>query len=257
MFVSARSFEEYRAMFSLTDRDLSLRILDCPGGAAGFVAGAGERGIDAVAVDPRYGPDRKTLGTLALRENEHKHRELLEHREDFVWTWFDGPEQYTRLRSHSARVFDADIRTRPERYVDGALPDLPFPDRSFDLVLSSHLLFSYGRQLNEDFHRRSLLELVRLSRWQVRIYPLFLHLDFKRYPALDRMRAMLAGYGVTSRVERVEYAFFRGEPEALILECAERSALPKDEPEPVADTGSHDPVRWRHLESPARSGGLP
>ncbi|MFB8766968.1 methyltransferase [Nocardiopsis alba] len=257
MFVSARSFEEYRAMFSLTDRDLSLRILDCPGGAAGFVAGAGERGIDAVAVDPVYGSDRERLGELTLKENEHKHQELLERREDFVWTWFDGPEQYTRSRSRAARAFAADIGKRSERYVAGSLPRLPFAERSFDLVLSSHLLFSYGRQLSEDFHRRSLLELVRVSRWQVRLYPLFLHADTRRYPALDRMRAMLAGYGVTSRVERVEYAFFRGEPEALILECAERSALPKDEPEPVADTGSHDPVRWRHLESPARSGGLP
>lgn len=33
MLVSARSFDEYRAMFALTDRDLDQRILDCPGGA--------------------------------------------------------------------------------------------------------------------------------------------------------------------------------------------------------------------------------
>ena len=32
-----------------------------------------------------------------------------------------------------------------------ALPDLPFPDDAFDLVLSSHLLFTYADRLDADF----------------------------------------------------------------------------------------------------------
>ncbi|MFC9085922.1 methyltransferase domain-containing protein [Nocardiopsis dassonvillei] len=249
MFISARTFEEYRAMFALADHDLSLRILDCPGGAAGFVAAAGARGTDAVAVDPQYGPGRENLGELALRENEHKHAELVDGGTDFVWTWFEGPEQYTRLRSESARAFARDIAARPDRYVEGSLPHLPFPDRSFDLVLSSHLLFSYGAQMDEDFHRQALLELVRVSRWQVRLYPLFLHADFRRYPALEAMREALAAYGVASRVEPVDYAFDPGDEEMLVLECAERGALPAREPDPASEARNHDPVRWRHLDS--------
>jgi hypothetical protein len=247
LFVSARSFEEYRAMFALSEHDLSLSVLDCPGGAASFVATAGARGVDAVAVDPQYGPDRERLGQLALRENEHKHAELFDGGTEFVWTWFEGPEHYTRLRSESAREFTGDIAARPDRYVEGSLPHLPFPDRSFDLVLSSHLLFSYGAQMDEDFHRDALLELVRLSRWQVRLYPLFQHADFQRYPALEAMREMLAGCGVSSRVEGVDYAFVPGDQEMLVLECAERRALPLREPDPGAAERHHDPVRWRHL----------
>lgn len=234
-------------MFSLSDEDLALRVLDCPGGAASFVAEAGARGTDAVAVDPQYGPGREELGPLALRENEHKHADLVERAGDFVWTWFEDPGQYTRLRSRSARAFSADIAARPERYVLGSLPRLPFRDRSFDLVLSSHLLFSYGEQLDEDWHRDALLELVRLSRWQVRLYPLFRHADSRRYPALDAMRVMLAGHGVSSRVERVKYAFAPGDEEMLVLECADRADLPRASGD-RASLRASDPVRWRHLD---------
>jgi hypothetical protein len=31
--LSSRSFEEYRSIFSMSDEDLGLRILDCPGAA--------------------------------------------------------------------------------------------------------------------------------------------------------------------------------------------------------------------------------
>ncbi len=231
-------------MFALSDHDLTSRILDCPGGAASFTAEAGARGFDVTAVDPEYGVDRGKLAELALSENEHKHANLVERASDFVWTWFEDPGQFTRLRSESARRFGADLTARPERYVEGSLPDLPFPDRSFDLVLSSHLLFSYGRQLDEEFHREALLELVRLSRREVRLYPLFQHTDFTRYPWLDRTREFLADCGVPSRVERVEYAFDPGDEEMLVLECADRGDLPRR----AGSRDQHDPVRWRHLD---------
>ena len=52
--VSARSFEEYRAMFALTDADLCGRVLDRPGGGASFAASARQRGTEVFAVDPVY-----------------------------------------------------------------------------------------------------------------------------------------------------------------------------------------------------------
>jgi len=73
--VSARSFEEYLAMFNLDDADLTGRVLDCPGGAASFAAEAGARGVDVLAVDPVYAADHAWLGehgkSEALRGNRH------------------------------------------------------------------------------------------------------------------------------------------------------------------------------------------
>ncbi|MFB7663664.1 methyltransferase domain-containing protein [Kitasatospora sp. NPDC056138] len=256
MLVSARSFDEYRAMFALSDHDLSLRILDCPGGAANFVAVAGARGTDAVAVDPqygggrnRYGEGRDALGALVLREIEHKHAFLVENAANFVWTWFGDVERYTRLRAQAARTFAADLAARPDRYVAGALPHLPFADRSFDLVLSSHLLFSYGAQLDEDFHLSALLELARVAARQVRLFPLLLHTSDERYGALDRIREELACHGIPTRLEQVDYEFQPGGNEALVLECGGHRPPPRTAPGARPAAGGFDPVRWRHLDA--------
>ncbi|GAA2155934.1 hypothetical protein GCM10009760_56360 [Kitasatospora kazusensis] len=248
MLVSARSFAEYRAMFALSDDDLSLRVLDCPGGAASFVALAGARGTDAVAVDSQYGQGRDRLGELVLREIEHKHAELAANASSFVWTWFGDVERYTRLRASAARTFAADLAARPDRYVAGSLPGLPFADRSFDLVLSSHLLFSYGAQLDESFHLAALLDLARVARHQVRLFPVLLHTSDQRYGALDRLREKLAGHGIPTRLQQVDYEFQPGGNETLVLDCGAYRPPPRPDPaaRPVAATT--DPVRWRHLE---------
>ncbi|MFJ2187237.1 hypothetical protein ACIOJE_04625 [Kitasatospora sp. NPDC087861] len=250
MLVSARSFDEYRAMFALTDRDLDQRILDCPGGAASFTAEAGRRGVDTVAVDPEYAHHREQLGVLAEREVRHKHADLVREAPNHVWTWFGDPERYTRLRTASARDFTADIAARPDRYVAGSLPHLPFATRSFDLVLSSHLLFSYGARLDEDFHLAALFELARVARREVRLFPVLLHSGTTRYGPLERVRERLAGDGVPSRLERVAYEFQPGGDEMLVLSCAGYRPPVRTGPpgpgDPVA--GVVDPVRWRHRE---------
>jgi len=55
--------------------------------------------------------------------------------------------------------------------VSGALPKLPFPDDSFDLTLVSYFLFAYQDRLSYEFHRDSILEIMRVTRGEARIYP--------------------------------------------------------------------------------------
>ena len=54
----------------------------------------------------------------------------------------------------------------------GRLPSLPFPDEHFDLTLVSYLLFVYEDQLDYDFHKQSLLEIMRVTRGEARLYPI-------------------------------------------------------------------------------------
>ncbi|GLU48642.1 class I SAM-dependent methyltransferase [Nocardiopsis ansamitocini] len=248
MLVSARSYDEYRAMFALTDEDLSQRVLDCPGGAADFTAVASARGGDALAVDPQYALGRD-LGPLVLREIQYKHADLAATADAHVWTWFGDADRYTRLRLRSARTFSADLATRPERYLAAALPSLPFADRSFDLVLSSHLLFSYGATLDEAFHLAALLELARVARKQVRLFPVVLHTSNRPYPALDRLRQRLHDSTIPTRLEPVGYEFQPGGNQVLILDCTHHDPLPGTT---AAIHTPHliDPTRWRHLETP-------
>ncbi|MFD4397437.1 class I SAM-dependent methyltransferase [Kitasatospora sp. NPDC058478] len=254
MLVSARSFDEYRAMFALTDGDLApgRRILDCPGGAAAFTAEAGRRGIDAVAVDREYAHHREDLGVLVERETRHKRDQLVREAPEFVWTWYGDPDRLTRQWIANARDFQADIAARPDRYVAGSLPELPFADDSFDLVLSSHLLFSYGNRLDGDFHLAALLELARIARREVRLFPVMVYDTGVRYGELDGLRQHLDALGIPSHVERVDYEFQPGDNELLVLSCADYRPLARAGA-PGADAsvpGAADPVRWRHRENP-------
>src|SRR6266478_3034987 len=75
------------------------------------------------------------------------------------------------LRKRASTIFLSDYKTHPERYVAGELPRLGFADRDFDLTLVSYFLFAYQDQLGYEFHRESILEIMRVTRDEARIYP--------------------------------------------------------------------------------------
>jgi ubiquinone/menaquinone biosynthesis C-methylase UbiE len=75
------------------------------------------------------------------------------------------------LRERAAAIFFADFQIHRERYVAGQLPRLPFADSEFDLTLVSYLLFAYQDRFDYEFHRSSILEIMRVTRGEARIYP--------------------------------------------------------------------------------------
>jgi SAM-dependent methyltransferase len=237
VLISARSFAEYTAMFALTEADLSGAVLDCPGGAASFTATALARGFDVTAVDPAYVGGEgalQVLGEHAASEAERGHAFLLAHAHRFVWTYFQDPAEQLRQRIAAAAEFAASVLTDPQRYVPGALPHLPFPDRSFDLVLCSHLLFTYSDRLDAELHLAALREMARVSRKEVRIFPLLGHVDGKPYPHLVHLREALTGDGISSHVRQVDYEFQQGGDEMLVLTLSAGPADSTDEDRDIA-----------------------
>ncbi len=214
--ISARPLAEYRGMFDLRDADLAGRILDCPGGGASFVAEATARGVDAIAVDPAYSRSAAELAPLVLEEVDRGNRYVIDNPDLYVWTFFRDAGHHRELRREGARRFAEHYALDPERYIPAELPDLPFADDAFDLVLSSYLLFTYADRLDDDFHLRALREMARVARREVRAYPL---LDIRAvpYPRLDRLRARLGAAGVDSEVRGVPYEFQAGATTMLVL----------------------------------------
>lgn len=94
------------------------------------------------------------------------------------------------------------------RYLDHALPKLPFADGEFDLALCSHFLFTYSEAYSEAFHMEAVLELRRVAR-EVRIFPL-LNLDGAPSPHVEPICASLRDTGVDVSIQRVPYEFQRG-----------------------------------------------
>ncbi|MCT0213153.1 MULTISPECIES: class I SAM-dependent methyltransferase [unclassified Synechococcus] len=174
-----RSAAECLEMYGLAPAQwLGASVLDCPGGPGSLAAVLGEVGLDVTAVDPWYGAspeclDRQARGDIALAMEQIAAA-------DHLAAGFDL-KAYRTEKHRALEAFLADYGRRPQRYVQAALPVLPFADASFDLVLSGHLLFSYapldvgGLMPTGGFdfawHRRAIAELMRVCRREVRIYP--------------------------------------------------------------------------------------
>jgi hypothetical protein len=214
--ISARSFAEYRAMFALADSDLSGSVLDCPGGASSFTASANRAGASVIAADPVYARPRPALAALAVAEVERGSAHTEAGADRYVWDFYGDPGGHARVRRTSAEAFSRDLIAHPARYVPASLPRLPFPDGQFDLVLSSHFLFTYADRLDLEFHRAALRELHRVARREVRVFPL-LEQGGRPVPAL--LSGLLAALGIPHRIQRVDYEFQRGGNEMLVLDA--------------------------------------
>src|SRR5690606_36840091 len=100
------------------------------------------------------------------------------------------------------------------RYRAGSLPILPFPDKTFDLVLSANLLFLYSDQLSTDFHVEGVRELLRVSRGELRLYPL-VGLDGKKSVHLKPVLQMLEDEGHAYEIETVRNEILKGSNQML------------------------------------------
>ena len=172
-----RTLAEYINMFDL---DLSLwkgsKILDCAAGPASFVAEANKLGIHAIGCDPLYANDLELLIEQGRFDLERNIKFLAGYSDSISNSFYpsiDVRKEYATLALNKF-LKDYPKGVEENRYIAAKLPKLPFDTESFDLVLNSYLLFTYSKIIKEfdyQFHLDSILELFRVSRREVRIYP--------------------------------------------------------------------------------------
>jgi hypothetical protein len=207
MLVSSRSYDEYVAMFALTEADLSGSVLDCSAGAASFVTLARAKGTTAYALDPVYASPRDQLAT-AVREDLDRGSGIAEqHADRFVWDWYGSREARDRMRRAAGARFLAAITSCPQWFVAGELPRLPLRDGAVDLTLCSHLLFTWADQLGAEWHRAAVVELVRVSRREVRIFPTVMQGRGEPVPFLPELLSALGEAGLVAVERPVPYRF--------------------------------------------------
>jgi hypothetical protein len=214
MLVTSRSFAEYEAMFDLSGVDLTGSILDCCAGGSSFAAESPAR---VVAVDPVYALAPAALATRVRAAIPHGDRIIDEHPDRFEWGWYGSPANRLRLRTAAAEAFLADLHGRPGRYLAGALPHLPLASGGFDLVLCSHLLFTWSDRLGEDWHRRAIAELIRVARREVRVFPVVVQGTGEPVPFLDALRDGIHAAGHGTQLRGVPYRFQRGAHHMLVI----------------------------------------
>jgi SAM-dependent methyltransferase len=171
--ITGRTFEEYVAFFDLDAEMMKkMRVLDCPSGASSFIAEAKSRGIAAQGCDILYCYDRDALRLQGEKSIEKVYSDT-SWMADNNFAFYHSIERHKEHRIGSLEAFCADYNTRDYWFAE--LPKLPYADDSFDLVLSSHLLFVYDDRLDLAFHEASITEMLRISK-EVRIFPL---VDYK------------------------------------------------------------------------------
>lgn len=210
-----RSFGEYQRMFALTDADMGLRILGCADGPASFNAAATRRGMRVTSCDPMYRCEAAEIRQRIAATYDTVLEQTRKNAAEFVWTAITSVEELGAMRMAAMTEFldDYDRGKEEGRYLDAALPALPFAGGSFDVALCSHFLFLYSTQLGQTFHRAALDELCRVAA-EVRIFPL-LALGGYRSPLVEENVERLRGAGFELTVERVPYEFQRGGNEMM------------------------------------------
>jgi SAM-dependent methyltransferase len=227
-----RTFAEYMWMFNLDPSQLrDLKILDCPSGASSFVAEAsGEHHVGtAVGCDLLYGNNNlKSLEKRGKKDLEYMLERLSLVPDFYDWNMYTSVEDLGRARSTSLRRFLSDYESKQciangnkknNRYIQAELPKLPFDDKSFDLVLSSNLLFYYHNMLDYSFHLESILELLRVTSKELRIFPVQ-RPDSSLPDYFDRLMEDINVHmqkRVSFRIEKVKYEFRRGVNKMLVI----------------------------------------
>ncbi|MGB0664212.1 MAG: SAM-dependent methyltransferase [Pontibacterium sp.] len=212
-----RSFAEYQRMFGLTKGDLSKRILGCGDGPASFNAELTAQGGHVVSVDPTYVFDAKQL---AERIDE-VYAEIMPQMEatqgKYIWDDIASVAALGEVRMAAMQQFLADFEQgkTDQRYLAGALPNLPFDDDTFDLALCSHFLFLYSEQVDQEAHIAAMCELVRVAK-EVRVYPL-VTLKGELSPYLNPVMEALAAQGCECELVESEYRFQQGATQVLVV----------------------------------------
>jgi hypothetical protein len=214
-----RTYFEYLRMFDLNESDLKRgAVLDCAAGPSSFSAEAHKLGFQVTACDTLYHVPAEELAKKGRADIEHTFQKVDDVPHLYVWKYYKDRDEIIGLRHQALEVFIGDFPQgcRAGRYLQADLPKLPFSDRKFSRVLSSHFLFLYGDRLSEEFHLASLKEMARVSSGEVRVYPLQ-GLDAKPYPHMDEVLAHLRADGIRAEIVPTPFEFQRGSNKIMRL----------------------------------------
>lgn len=223
--VTPRPLPAYRDMFLLDDHELLAGpILDCPAGASPFAAQVRARGGEVVSVDPAYAAPvelvaraRADVARIVAWQRTHP--------DGFDWTYLGSPDAMGELWAAAVAEFAADFAIDSTRYVAAALPRLPFRDNQFALTVSGFLLFVYPDLLDLDDHRDALLELARVTRGEVRVFPLH-DTTGEPYTRLADLRRALRERGVATEIRATDCSYAPQPGSDRMLVCRRVRAVP-------------------------------
>lgn len=219
-----RNLEEYQNMFLLSDKDLQSKILGCGDGPSSFNFEVTQQNGNITSIDPIY---QFTKDEIQQRIDETSlvvSEQLRQNQKDFIWKNIKSVDELIEIRLSAMNSFinDYEDGKKENRYIHNELPKLLFESDSFDLVLSSHFLFLYSEHFDLQFHIDSILEMYRVSKKEVRIFPL-LNLKNEKSEYLEPILKILDDKGFETKIVKTNYEFQKGANKMLTIKVHNRT----------------------------------
>jgi hypothetical protein len=213
-----RNLEEYQNIFQLSKEDLQSKILGCGDGPSSFNFEATAQNANITSIDPIYQFAKDEIQQRIDETSPVVGEQLKQNQNDFIWKNIKSVDELIDIRLTAMDNFINDYENgkKEKRYIHNELPKLSFENDSFDLVLSSHFLFLYSEHFNLQFHIDSILEMCRVSKKEVRIFPL-LNLKNEKSEHLEPILKILNDGGFETKIITTNYEFQKGANEMLSI----------------------------------------
>jgi len=221
-----RNLKEYKKMFLLSQKDLqSKKILGCGDGPSSFNFEVTQLQGNITSIDPIYQFTKDEIQTRIDEISSVVSEQLRKNQNDFIWKNIQSVDELIniRLTAMSNFINDYENGKNEKRYIHQELPKLSFENDSFDVVLSSHFLFLYSEHFDLQFHIDSILEMCRVSKDEVKIFPL-LDLKNKKSKYLEPVLKILKEKGFETKIIKTDYEFQKGANELLSIKLHNKSS---------------------------------
>jgi hypothetical protein len=205
-----RSLNEYRLMFDLSDADLNANILGGGDGPSSFNSEMTAAGRRVTSVDPIYAFPKQEIHQRVAESYAQIISQVNRDTEPYAWDYFRDLSHLGEVGLEATTRFfdDFEAGVAAQRYRPETMSHLSFPDRHFQLAISSHYLFFYGEQFTLEFHVEAIQELLRVAD-EVRIFPL-LDVECKRCPYVGFVWNHFTANGFAVDLKNVDYEFQQG-----------------------------------------------
>ena len=215
-----RNLQEYKSMFQLSNKDLKSSILGCGDGPSSFNFEVTKLNGNITSIDPIYQFTKDAIQQKIDETSSVISKQLKQNKNNFIWQHIESVDKLIdiRLTAMSHFIQDYDHGKKEKRYIYNELPNLVFKDNSFDLVLSSHFLFLYSEHFDLQFHIDSILEMCRVSKKEVKIFPLH-DLKNQKSPYLEPILNIVQDKGFKTKIIQTNYEFQKGANEFLSIEA--------------------------------------
>lgn len=136
-------------------------------------------------------------------------------RYNYKWEFFRNISAYNKIRKKAYKLFIADFKEKENSiYFNEEFPKTQFKNNQFTISLISHFLFLYDEHLDYEFHKKTILETIRITSDEIRIFPT-VNLRWERSPFVGKLMedSEFADYEI--KIKKVNYEFVKNGNEML------------------------------------------